>query len=223
MSENWFAYSYTAESSDISPKGNQLVVGEMFESLIPNDRGTLQSQMNFTSLQTPSEPFTLVQTYQISESISQLAVTQTKQGITSRQLLAVLADSNAIVGIPYAVLDPRRPVGRDPTKDEQVEGLMRYTPIIEFDPKWYLNHQREVIGTTHVITSPALIESTSLVFAYGLDVFGTRLSPSFSFDVLGRDFNKFQMLATVAALGVATVIVAPLVVRKQINTRWLFT
>lgn len=223
MSENWFAYSYTADTTSSSPvKGHQLVVGEMFESLVPNDRGSLHSTSNFTSLQTSTQPFTLTATYQIPESISKLAVTQTKQGITSRQLLAVLDDSNALIGIPYGVLDPRRPVGRDPTKDEQAEGLVRYAPVIEFDPKWYLNHAREVVGVENIITSPALIESTSLVFAYGLDVFGTRLSPSFSFDILGKDFNKFQMLATVAALGVATFVVAPLVMRKQVNTRWQF-
>ena len=67
------------------------------------------------------------------------------------------------------------------------------------------------MGISEVVTSPALIESTSIVFAYGLDLFGTRLSPSFRFDILGKDFNKFQMLATVAALAVATFIVAPLV------------
>jgi len=44
-----------------------------------------------------------------------------------------------------------------------------------------------------------------------LDVFGTRLSPSFNFDMLGKDFNKFQMLATVAALAVVTFVVTPLV------------
>ncbi|KAG9584544.1 hypothetical protein KCU97_g10098, partial [Aureobasidium melanogenum] len=105
---------------------------------------------------------------------------------------------------------------------EMMEGLMKYTPVLEFDPKWYLNHQREVYGVETVTTSPAVLESTSLVFAYGLDVFSTRISPSFSFDVLGKDFNKLQMLATVAALAVATVAVAPLVKRKQINTRWQF-
>ena len=97
-----------------------------------------------------------------------------------------------------------------------MEGLVRYTPTIDFDPKWYLNHQREVVGVKNVITSPALIESTSLVFAYGLDIFGTRLSPSFSFDILGKDFNKFQMLATVAALAVATFVVAPLVSMRKV-------
>jgi hypothetical protein len=211
MSENWFAYSYTSNSYPDSPKGHQLVVGEMFESLSSNDRGPLGSQSNYSSLEKAASPTVLSKTYQIPESISKLSVTRTRQGITSRQLLAVLAESNAIVGIPYQVLDPRRPVARDPTKNEQAEGLIRYAPVIDFDPKWYLNHKREVIGVVNVITSPALIESTSLVFAYGLDIFGTKLSPSFSFDILGRDFNKFQMLATVAALAVLTFVVGPLV------------
>jgi len=211
VSENWFAYSLASDASDVSPKGHQLVVGELFESLAANDRGPLSTAANFSSLQSSTHPFALTKTYQIPETISKMVVTRTKQGITSRQILAVLPDSNAIVGIPYGVLDPRRPVNRDPTKDEQAEGLARYTPVIEFDPKWYLNHQREVIGVQEVVTSPALVESTSLVFAYGLDVFGTRLSPSFSFDILGKDFNKLQMLATVAALAVATFVVGPLV------------
>lgn len=207
VSENWFAYSYTSDASAGHPKGHHLVVGEMFESLVPNDRGPLNANDNSSNL----EPHVLTKTYQISEPISKLAVTRTRQGITSRQLLAVLADSSSLVGIPYTVLDPRRPVGRDPTKDEQAEGLIRYAPVIDFDPKWILNHKREVLDIAEVITSPASIESTTLIFAYGLDVFGTRLSPSFSFDILGKNFNKFQMLATVAALAVATFVVGPLV------------
>ena len=183
----------------------------MFESLVPNDRGPLDAASNFSSMQAESQPFILVQTYQIPESISKMAVTQTRQGITSRQLLAVLSDSQGIVGIPYAVLDPRRPAHRDPTKDEQAEGLVRYSPVVEFDPKWFLSHQRELLGVENIMTTPAIIESTCIVFAYGLDIFLTRLSPSFSFDILGKDFNKFQMLATVAALAVATFVVAPLV------------
>lgn len=221
-SENWFAYSFTSEASEHSPKGNLLVVGELFESLAPNDRGPLSGASNFSSLHSSTSPFTLTQTYHTPETISKMAVTRTKQGITSRQLLAVLPDANAIVGIPYGILDPRRPVNRDPTKDEQAEGLVRYAPVLEFDPKWYLTHQREVVEIKDIVTSPASIESTSLVFAYGLDVFGTRLSPSFSFDILGKDFNKLQMLATVAALAVATFMVAPLVTRKQVDARWQF-
>ncbi|CAK1365033.1 unnamed protein product [Cercospora beticola] len=222
ITENWFAYSFTAESAESTPKGHHLVVGELFESFVPNDRGPLSEKANSSSLQQPPEPFVLSKSYQIPEAISKLAITRTRQGITSRQLLAVLADSSSLVGIPYQVLDPRRPVDREPTKDEQMEGLVKYIPTIEFDPKWYLNHKRELLGITNVITSPALVESTSLIFAYGLDLFGTRLTPSSSFDVLGKDFNKFQMLSTVAGLAIVTFVVAPLVTRKQVNQRWQF-
>ncbi|KAK5170685.1 uncharacterized protein LTR77_005275 [Saxophila tyrrhenica] len=220
MSENWFAYTLTTSAD---PRGHLLIVGELFESLIPNDRGSLQSAANFSTLETSPEPFALTATYQIPESVSKLAVTRTKQGITSRHLLAYTPASDGIVSIPYSILDPRRPVNRDPTKDELAEGLVRYAPVIEFDPRWYLNHARSVIGINEVLTSPAFIESTSLVFAYGHDIFGTRVGPSGSFDVLGRDFNKFQMLATVVGLAAATVGVAPLVMRKGVDARWRFT
>ncbi len=68
-----------------------------------------------------------------------------------------------------------------------------------------------MVGIKNVITTPALLESTSLVFAYGVDVFGTRVSPSFAFDILGKGFNKLSLMATVAALWVGVVVVAPMV------------
>ncbi|GAB7354469.1 hypothetical protein MBLNU459_g4947t2 [Dothideomycetes sp. NU459] len=222
MSENWFVYSFTSEKALTGSKGHQFVVGEMFESPLANDRGAGGAATNVSGLEFSSEPYVAAQTYRIPEPISHMAVSQTSQGITSRLLLAVLAETHSVIGIPRSVIDPRRPVNRDPTTNEMMEGLTRYVPFLEFDAKWYLTHQREVFGIEHVTTSPAVLESTSLVFAYGLDVFGTRISPSFSFDVLGKDFNKLQMLATVFALAVGTLIVAPLVDRKQVNARWLF-
>ncbi|KAI5212827.1 DUF1620-domain-containing protein [Aureobasidium subglaciale] len=210
MSENWFAYSFASQPTADGVKGYQLIIGEMFESPFSNDRGPQNAAKNSSEADYSYQPHVIAQSYRIREPISKLAVTQTRQGITSRALLAVLPESNAVIGIPRHVIDPRRPVGRDATKDEMMEGLMRYTPVLEFDPKWYLNHQREIYGVNAITTSPAVLESTSLVFAYGLDIFSTRISPSFSFDILGKDFNKLQMLATVAALAVATVAVAPL-------------
>ncbi|PNS18050.1 ER membrane protein complex subunit 1 [Sphaceloma murrayae] len=217
ISENWFSYSFTALDSS-GARATQLVIAELFESSIPDDRGPFNSSERFPL----NKPFVALQTYVIPEPISYMTVTQTSQGITSKELLCVLPYSDSVIGIPRAILDARRPVGREPTKTEQFEGLMKYQPTLEFDPKWYLNHQRELFGIKHVGASPAVLESTSLVVAWGLDVFGTRVSPSFSFDVLGKDFNKLQMLATVLALGVGTVVVAPLVARKQVNARWTF-
>ncbi|KAI9683302.1 MAG: hypothetical protein M1822_006167 [Bathelium mastoideum] len=213
LSENWFTYSFSTIPSSKSPlAGQELVIAELYESYLPNDRGPLGSTANYSALDNGSaRPYVIAQTYHVTEEISSMAITQTRQGITSRELLAVLSETNSIVSIPRYQLDPRRPVDRDATKIEAAEGLFKYSPVLEFDPKWYINHRREVEGVKHVITTPSGVESTSLVFAYGGDIFGTRVSPSGAFDVLGKDFGKLQMLATVAALGVGVFVVAPLV------------
>ncbi|KAJ5034959.1 uncharacterized protein L3040_008226 [Drepanopeziza brunnea f. sp. 'multigermtubi'] len=233
LTENWFAYSLwsdLASSTTELPasKGYQIVVSDLYESAVANDRGPMGAEGNSSSLEPsgipnaePALPHVITQSFLIPEAISHMAVTQTGQGITTRQLLCTVAGSNAIVGIPRAVLDPRRPVGRDPTPLEAEEGLFRYTPVIDFDPKIVLSHQREVIGVKDVITSPAILESTSLVFAYGIDVFGTRVAPSMAFDILGRGFNKLSLVGTVLALWVGVFVVAPMVRKKQINGRWM--
>jgi hypothetical protein len=223
ISENWFVYSLW---SDILPttsglpasKGYQIVVSELYESDVPNDRGPLGANVNSSSLEPsdianaePALPHVISQTYLIPESISHMSVTQTGQGITVRQLLCTLTSSDSIIGIPRTILNPSRPVGRDPTPAEAEEGLFRYQPVIEFDPKMILTHKREVIGVKDVIATPALLESTSLVFAYGIDVFGTRVAPSAAFDILGKSFNKMSLVATVAALGVGVAVLGPMV------------
>lgn len=224
LTENWFAYSLW---SDILPsttatlpssKGYQLVVSELYESEVPNDRGPLGATSNSSSVEPsdipnaePALPHVISQSFIIPEPISHMSVSQTRQGITTRELLCTLAESNAIVGIPRNILDARRPVGRDPTPQEAEEGLFRYHPVIEFDPKIILTHKREVIGIKDVIATPALLESTSLVFAYGIDIFGTRVSPSAAFDILGKGFNKLSLVVTVVALGAGVAILAPMV------------
>jgi hypothetical protein len=221
ISEHWFTYSFTLDSTSSSQsRGYHLVVSELYESPLPDDRGPLGASANSSTVQPKGEsvkPYVLSQSFQIPEEISHMAVTQTRQGITSRELLVTLPYSNSIIGIPRGVIDPRRPVGRDPTAQEQSEGLVRYTPMIMFDPKWHLNHKYELVGIRDVITSESGVESTSLVFAFGLDIFGTRVAPSFAFDVLGKGFNKIQMLLTVAALFIGVLFVAPLVSNTPIS------
>nr|KMM67720.1 hypothetical protein CPAG_04052 [Coccidioides posadasii RMSCC 3488] len=224
ISENWFAYSFWADITNTSDaKGYRLVISELYESSIPNDRGLLDNAANYSSIYASTglpRPYVISQAYMISEAISNMAVTETRQGITVRQLLCTLPSSNAIIGIPRFVLDPRRPVNRDPTSQEVEEGLVRYTPFLGFDPKWYLNHAREVVGIKHIESSPTLLESSTLVFAYGFDVFGTRLAPSQPFDLLGKGFSKIQLVLTVVALAVGVAVLAPMVRQKQVNLKW---
>ncbi len=43
-------------------------------------------------------------------------------------------------------------------------------------------------GLKGVVTEPSALESTALLFAHGLDLYYTRLSPSKTFDLLPDDF-----------------------------------
>lgn len=212
LSENWFAYSLGVDVADTAgSKGYQLVVSELYESPLPNDRGPLGNTANYSSVHSITRPHVISQAYMIAEPISHMTVSQTRQGITIRQLLCTLPASNAIVGIPRPILDPRRPVGRDPTATEAEEGLAKYRPFLDFDPRWYLTHSRDVFGVENILSSQTLLESTSLVFAYGFDVFGTRITPSQAFDILGKGFSKVQLLLTVVALGAGVSVLSPLV------------
>ena len=231
FSENWFAYTLysdpsisTPESSnhDTLPKGYQIVISELYESPFPNDRGPLESAQNFSALNTNPNiatiPHVFSQSYVLPGPISHLTTTSTLQGITPRSLLCTLPTLSALLAIPITFLSPRRPINRDPTAAEAEEGLYKYNPLLDFNPQWIITHKREVLGLKGVITTPTLMESTSLVFAYGdVDVYGTRVAPIGTFDVLGKGFSRLQLVGTVAALAVGTGVLAPMV------SCWTFT
>ena len=229
-SENWVAYSLFGDVVDpfrertdtrhLNPRGFQLITSELYKSQYHNERGPLDFRSNFSSIfpNTISNgisiysPYIISQAYSISGPISHLSTTSTLQGITPRSLLCFLPYQNALISIPRTVLDPRRPVRRDPSPAELEEGLFKYNPVLEFEPKWVLNHRREILSLRGIITSPSLLESTSLVFSYGrVDIFGTRVAPIGGFDMLGKGFSKLQLLGTVTALAIGTGVVAPIV------------
>ncbi|KAL6243320.1 hypothetical protein RBB50_009872 [Rhinocladiella similis] len=224
ISENWYAYSFTSQDPTTSAVSSQIIISELYESSTANDRGALAAQSNFSSFGPDAgvEPHVISQAFTIGQPISHLAVSQTTQGITSRQLLATLPESNAVVGIPREILDARRPVDRDPTSTEREEGLIRYSPVLDFDPRWFLTHSRELMGIKKVMASPSLLESTSVVFAFGHDVFGTQITPSMAFDILGKGFNKPQLVLTVVALAAGVMAIRPLVRKKTVDGRWKY-
>ncbi|KAK3186753.1 hypothetical protein K4F52_004499 [Lecanicillium sp. MT-2017a] len=232
MAENWYACSFFGQyklndATERSIKGYQVVVSDLYESPNKNDRGPLGDADKFSSLEpvdTPTGaplPYVVSQSWVISQPFTKLSVTQTRQGIANRQIVAYLPESHAVVTMPRMVLDPRRPVGRDPTAAEmEAEGLAKYSPAIEIDPRTIVSHDWDILGIEGFAASPALVESTSLLVAYGIDVYGTRVSPSGLFDILGKGFNKVTLLSTVFALMAGVMFVAPMVRRRQINRRW---
>lgn len=236
VSENWLAYTFfgdvmvpfqeSVESKNSSSRGFQLIVSELFNSQYHNERGALDSRSNFSSIYPNAisdeistySPYIMSQAYSVPGPISHLSITSTFQGITPRSLLCFLPYQNALISIPRTVLDPRRPVSRDPHPSELEEGLFKHNALLEFEPKWVLNHKRDIFSLRGIITSPSRLESTSLVFLYGkVDIFGTRVSPIGGFDMLGKGFSKLQLLGTVVALAIGTGLVAPMVSFPQMS------
>jgi hypothetical protein len=99
--------------------------------------------------------------------------------------------------------------------------MIPYDPLIAPDAKRVISHKYNVLGARAITSSPALLESTSLLFTHGLDLFLTRgLNPSGTFDILSDNFNKLQLLLTLAGLSGGIMIAKPAVQRKLLKAKW---
>ncbi|PPR00992.1 hypothetical protein CVT24_000285 [Panaeolus cyanescens] len=161
---------------------------------------------------------TFAENYVFPYGVTAIGATKTKFGISSKNLI-IATNNHRIQAFPRAFLDPRRP-HRKPTTSESEEGLMQYDPLVIDDQRRIISHKYDIANVQRIITSPTLLESTSLVFAYGLDVFLTRVSTSGTFDVLSEGFNKVQLVVTVCGLAVGAVVVRPMVGRKKLRGLW---
>jgi len=90
------------------------------------------------------------------------------------------------------------------------------------EPKWIISAGDTILGVRHILTAPSRLESTSFVFAFGLDLFFSQISPSSTFDILGESFNKIQLVCTIAGLSAGIAVVRPMVNRKQLHAQWFF-
>ncbi|KAK9238031.1 hypothetical protein V1525DRAFT_450014 [Lipomyces kononenkoae] len=214
VGEHWVVYSYWSE---LATRGEKLVVLDLYESDIRNVRWS--EGQNFSSFADTPLPFVQGRGYLFPEHITSLAVSRSRFGITNRDIIATL-DTAQVALLRKRLLDARRPINREPTNDEKEEGLVKYDALIGNDKRFIVSHVYKVIGTEKTVCSPAHLESTVLVFSYGLDLFFTRITPSQPFDLLSKSFNKGQLLLTIFALLVAVRFTGPMVRRKQLNMRW---
>lgn len=163
-------------------------------------------------------PQTLQQTFTFRSAIKSLGVSQTRRGITSKEYLIGLP-SEQLYALPKALVDPRRPVA-EPTPLERAEGLIPYSAALPVDKLRVVSHVHAIGGLRGVVSSHALLESTSLVCAYGLDLFCTRINPSQTFDLLNEDFNSPFLIATVTAVFIAIMWTRRMAKAKELATAW---
>lgn len=105
----------------------------------------------------------------------------------------------------------------------RVNTLDQVANVIVFDlipSQSYLTHSHQVEGLRGMLTIPAQLESTSLVFAYGLDLFYTHTAPSKIYDSLTEDFSYALLLITIIALLIAIAVTYVLSERKELAEKW---
>ncbi|KAG6816901.1 hypothetical protein H0H87_001854 [Tephrocybe sp. NHM501043] len=216
--ENWLVYHYY--DSDWAgaglAKGWRIVSVELYEGTGLDDKTSSSDMSSFSD--DSVNVIAYEQAYIVPNAITALAPTSTKFGMTVKDLI-VASRSHQIGSIQRHLLNPRRP-DRKVTAQEQEEFLVSYEPILLADPRRILSHTYEVANIQRIVTSPTLLESTSLVFAYGLDMFLTRVAPSNTFDVLNENFNKAQLVLTVTGLALAIIFTKPMVQKKRLREKW---
>ncbi|KAI8612170.1 hypothetical protein BC830DRAFT_1067969 [Chytriomyces sp. MP71] len=175
-------------------KGYEVVVLETYEMPKPDLRVESDTYSSFNM----KKPSILSQSYMFPNQITAMGFTRTGAGIASREILVGLS-SNQVYGINKRLLDPRRPLGA-PSADDREEQLFPYAPVLHFNPYDVASHELPVLGVTRIQSTGTLLESTSIVAAYGLDLFVARRAPSRTFDVLSEDFGYGWLILTMVSL-----------------------
>lgn len=208
-SENWLVYSYYNTKS----RRTEVSSLEMFEGTTQTDSDTFSS-LNRASIQPK-----LVEhkSFIFPGGIDAMVDTTTLRGMTNRHVIVALS-SGSLLEIPKIFLDPRRPINM--LMEHREEGLIPYMPELPIPSDSIINYDQTLLGVRRIITSPAMLESTSLVFAHGLDLFFTRVTPSKTFDILKDDFDHLLITAVLVFLVLASYVSKLLAQRKALRAAW---
>ena len=207
--ENWIVYSYFNAKS----RRTEISSFEMFE-------GTQQVNSSaFSSLTRSHIKPKLIEhkSFIFPSGINAMVDTVTLRGMTNKHVIVALP-SGGLLEIPKIFLDSRRPLVMLPEHRE--EGLVPYMPELPIPSESMLNYDQTLLAVRRIVTSPAILESTSLVFAYGLDLFFTRVRPSKGFDILKDDFDHLFIAAVLIFFVVASLVSKYLAQRKALYAAW---
>ncbi|CDP15321.1 unnamed protein product [Coffea canephora] len=219
VSENWVVYHYF----NLRAHRYEMSVIEIYDQSRADNKDVLKlvlGKHNLTSAisaYTRTEVVTKQQSYFFSHSVKAISTTSTAKGITSKQLL-IGTVGDQVLALDKRFLDPRRTL--NPTQAEKEEGIIPLTDSLPIIPQSYVTHALKVEGLRGIVTVPAKLESTTLVFAHGVDLFFTRLAPSKTYDSLTEDFSYALLLITIVALVVAIFVTWILSERKELQEKW---
>ncbi|WKX94488.1 hypothetical protein Q1695_011623 [Nippostrongylus brasiliensis] len=206
--EHWIAYSYWSEKGRRTEigvlelyEGSEQTNKEVFDSLAPTRRA----------------PEILTQSYIYAQGIKAMAVSETEKGLTTRSLLIALP-LGGIHEVTRKLLDATRPL--ELTQEMREEMMIPYIPEIPIATEDMVNYNQTVHGVRGIKTAASGLESTSLMLAYGTDVFFTRLHPSGTFDILKDDFDHVLISIVLFGLIAGSVISKKLARNNALSAAW---
>lgn len=175
-------------------------------------------------------PVPLQQTYIFPTGVSALGVTATLKGITPRSVIMALSTDH-LFRLSKDMLNPRRPhasvaSGKDmsslpaqfaPTKEEV---LPPYHPVLPLKPTDILTHYNPMSQVRGIVSSPTALESTSIVFCYGLDLFFAPVQTAKAYDVLSPGFNYKLLYASVGLVVVLFIVTYYWAQYKALQDKW---
>ncbi|XP_075146170.1 ER membrane protein complex subunit 1 isoform X2 [Haematobia irritans] len=206
-SENWLAYAHYNDKV----RRTEITTIELYEGK------TQANSTVWSSLRAPPMPLVERQTYIIPTLVTSMRETITERGITSKDVL-IGTSSGSIVELPWALLDPRRPISSSSGGRE--EGAMPYIPELPLPTENMINYNQSISRLNYIYTAPSGLESTCLVVAAGLDVFVTRISPSKTYDLLKEDFDYILISIVLVVLTTGSLVAKHLASRKSLKQAW---
>ncbi len=135
----------------------------------------------------------------------------------THKMLLLGRPTGAVYGLPKRFLDARRPFDAAATV---VEGLVPYHPALPVVPQLVANYNQTVARLAGLRTAGTGLESTSLYFAFGLDLHAGRVHPSKKFDVLNADFGYATLAGSLVGLAVGVAWLARLAHRHTLEGLW---
>ncbi|CAH8434876.1 unnamed protein product [Schistosoma haematobium] len=146
-----------------------------------------------------------------------VTVSVTERGITAKNIILAL-QRNSLIELPKSFFDPRRSL--DMTSELMEEGVHPYAPVLPFSDQAMITYNQSIMRIRAIRTAPTGLESTGLVFAYGLDLFFTRISPSQTYDLLKEDFDYTAIATVTLGMIIASIVSCRLATRRAILRAW---
>ncbi|KYQ89485.1 hypothetical protein DLAC_10160 [Tieghemostelium lacteum] len=153
------------------------------------------------------------------ELISTLSLAITPKGITAKTILIGLK-SGQILPVDKKFINSRRPYPEEVTPNDAEEGLMPYSPKLNFPPWFYVTYNISIPNLKSITSQGTDLESTSLVFSSGLDLFCTSITPSQPYDILSDDFNHLALILTSIVLLILAMVTKNLKSKYTIDKKW---